>query len=303
MPLFPTGHRHRGTGLAFDQREALERASVLTRHKNNTWYVDSAAAAGGSGDSWGSAFTTLQAAITAALTDDVILVAAGHAETHVAAAAVAVSKSVSIIGLGQGRRAPRFTFTTSTAATWTVAGSSVFIANCVFICGIDAQVTMLAITGDDVTIQNCEFDFAPSSAIQASLGITITGTDRFKFFGNSCHGTLNAGCTNFIQIVGAASKQNDYEFVGNTIIGAFTTTLGCINNITTAMVNLIVRDNTLVNLTASATKVVVCLTASTGAIFSNRVGIGSGAAPFSIDAGWWAGNWSAAAVGTNGTLV
>ena len=32
-------------------------------------------------------------------------------------------------------------------------------------------------------------------------------------------------------------------------------------------------------------------------------GIGSGAAPITSDAAWWAGNWSAAAVATNGTLV
>lgn len=311
MPrAFPMGHRRRGMGYTSDNSVDIERADILTRHRGSTWYVDSNVPGGaaGNGDSWGGAVLTINAAVALAGADDLILVAPGHVETVIAAAGIAVSKAVSVIGLGRGRKRPVITFTTSTAATMTIAGSNVWIENMVFVCGIDAQVTMLLVTGSDVTIAGCEFDFAPSSAIQAALGITVGvattgGVDRFRFYNNHCHGTLNAGCTNFIQIVGVATFGNDYEFIGNTIMGAFTTTLGCINNITVALVNLIIRHNVLANTTASATKVVVCLTGSTGMITDNRVGIGSGAAPFTIDAGWWSGNWSAAAVATNGTLV
>lgn len=306
--LIATGHRHRGAGISLENQEAYERALVLARHKGTTRYVDSNAAAGGSGDSWASAYTTLQAAITAAIAGDTILVADGHTETLASAAAVAVSKALTIVGIGVGRRRPTFTFATLTTATMTIAGSNVLIANCVFVCAIDAQVTMLLVTGSDVTLMNCEFDFAPSSTVQASLGITVGvattgGVDRFKMYGCTAHGTLNAGTTNFVQIVGVATFQNDFEFIGNTFIGAFTTTLGAINNITVAMVNMIVRDNVFVNSTASATKCIVTLTGSTGLVMRNAFGIGSGAAPITMDAGWWAGNWSAAAVQANGTLV
>jgi hypothetical protein len=249
---------------------------------------------------------TLAKAITlvTANNDDVIYVMKGHAETLASAAAIACATAgFTIIGLGNGRLRPRFTWATLTSATWTISAANVAIKNCVFIgTGIDALVTMFAVTGDDCTFEGCEFDIA-NATNQVLLGITITGTDRFKFYNNNVHGTADAGCTNFIQIVGSAGKQKDYEFIGNRIIGAFTTTLGAINNITVAMVNLVVWRNLFVNLTASATKCIVTLTASTGFVSQNTFGIGSGAVPITMDAGWWAGNWSAAAVATNGTLV
>lgn len=251
-------------------------------------------------------FATLAYAVTqvTADLDDVIFVMEGHAESLIAAATIACATSgFSIVGLGNGRKRPIFTWSTSTAATWTIAGANVWIENCVFVgTGIDAVVTMFAVTGDDVTFSNCEFDVA-NATNQAALGITLTGVDRFKFLANHVHGTLNAGMTNFIQCVGAASKQNDFLIAGNHVMIAATTSLGFFNNITTAMVNAVFRDNVIVNLTASATKCIVCLTASTGLVMRNTFGIGSGAAPITMDAGWWAGNWSAAAVATNGTLV
>lgn len=251
-------------------------------------------------------FATLAYAVTrvTADADDVIYVMEGHAESIVAAASIACATSgFSIVGLGNGRKRPVFTWSTLTTATWTVAGANVSINNCVFVgTGVDAVVTMFAVTGDDCTFDGCEFDIADATN-QVALGITLTGVDRFKFVNNHVHGTLNAGCANFIQCVGSAGKQLDYYIAGNSVIGAFTTSLGFFNNITAAVVNAVFRDNVIVNSTASATKCIVCLTASTGIVMNNRFGIGSGAAPITMDAGWWAGNWSAAAVATNGTLV
>lgn len=282
----------------------------------NVWFVNSVSGSDGNvGTAPNRALATLSKAITLAnatgyksgqqgtSTDDVIYILPGHVETIPSAAFIAVSKAINIVGLGSGRARPVFTWATLTSATITIAGNNVTWSNCVFVgTGIDAIVTMFGVTGDDVTFHQCEFDIA-NATNQVSLGITITGTDRFRMIGCKVHGTLNAGCTNFVQIVGAASKQNDYEFIGNSIIGAFTTTLGAINNITTACINMVVRDNVIVNSTASATKAIVLLTGSTGIVMNNRFGIGSGAAPITMDAGWWAGNWSAAAVATNGTLV
>jgi hypothetical protein len=279
-------------------------------YTGNVFFVCNASGYNGSDNNDGTRpdrpLSTLAKAITLATAsnDDVIYVMKGHAETLGAAAAIACSKAgVSIIGLGNGRARPTFTWATLTSATWTISAANVTIKNCVFVgTGIDALVTMFAVTGDDCAFEGCEFDIA-NATNQVALGITITGTDRFRFVGNHVHGTADAGCANFIQCVGAASKQKDYLIAGNHVIGAFTTSLGFFNNITTAMVNAVFRDNVIVNLTASATKCIVCLTASTGLVMNNRFGIGSGAAPITMDAGWWAGNWSAAAVATNGTLV
>jgi hypothetical protein len=270
---------------------------MAARHTGNTWYVNSAAAAGGSGDSWGSAFTTLTAALAASVTDDVILIAPGHAESIPSIAFIAINKSVTIIGMGIGRRRPTFTWTTAITASISITASNVFISNIVFDgTGFDAITTMFLVTGSDVTFSNCEFDIA-NATNQVALGITVGvattgGVNRFKFYGNNVHGTLNAGCTNFIQIVGVATFQNDFEFIGNSIIGAFTTTLGCINNITVACINMVIRENVMVNSTASATKCVVLLTGSTALIMRNSFGIGSGAVPVTTDGGWSVGNWT-----------
>lgn len=306
MPrVFPTGHRHRGAGFTTAASPDIIRALMLASIKGQTWYVDSGVPGGvaGSGDSWGSAFLTLQAAINAAIAGDTIFVANGHAENISAAGSVTVNKAgLKIIGVGVGRNRPVFTWTTVNTATFLVTAANVYIENMVFIGeGIDGVVTMFNITGDDCTFNGCEFQIGKTSFVPL-LGITLTAVNRFKFYNNYVHGLAVANCTNFIQIAGA-SGNDGHEFVSNYIKGNFTTSLGCINNITTACTNIMIYQNVLINATASATKVVVLVAGSTGGIHDNRVGIGSGAAPFTASAAHWGGNWSAAAVATDSTLV
>lgn len=246
---------------------------------------------------------TLAKALTlvTANNDDVIYVMKGHAESLNAAAFIACATAgFSIVGLGNGRLRPVFTWT-ATAATWAVSAANVSIQNCVFVGeGIDAVVTMFTVTADDCEFVGCEFQIGKTSFVPL-LGITITGAiNRFRFLYNFVHGAAVANCTNFIQIAGGG---DGHMFIGNHIKGNFTTSLGCINNITTLCTNIVVRDNVLINATAAATKVAVFLTGTTGFIMKNTCGIGSGAVPFTADAAHWAGNWSAAAVATNGTLV
>jgi hypothetical protein len=295
-----TGHRRRGSGISGDNIAELERAIALAKYKNRSVYVDSSATAGGNGDSWGGAYTTLVAALAAALVDDTIYVAPGHTENITAAGTITVSKAgVTIIGVGSGRRRPTFTWT-ATAGTWLVTAANVTMSNLVFIgTGIDAVVTMFNITADDCEFNNCEFDFARTSFV-CLLGITITGAiNRFKFFDNYAHGAAAANCTNFIQLAGGGDS---HQFIGNTIVGNFTTTLGCINNITTLNSNITIRDNALFNRTASSTKVVVLLTGSTGIIANNRCGVLSAAVCFTSDACVWSGNWVASVAATVSTL-
>lgn len=275
-------------------------------YTGNVFFVCSVTGSNGNnGKSPASPFSTLVYALTqtTASNDDVVFVMRGHAESITGAATIACSKiGVSIIGLGNGRQRPVFTWT-ATDSTWTVSAANVSISNCVFVLtGIDAVVTGFAITGDDCSFDNCEFDCAITSFV-ALLGITVTGTDRFKFLNNHVHGRAVANMTNFLQIVGASGKQKDYVIQGNVFTGNYTTSLGAINNITVAMTDIVVRDNVIVNRTASASKAIVLLTGSTGIVMNNGFGIGTGVAPITGDAVHWARNWSAAAVASNGTLV
>lgn len=286
MPVFP-GARRAYTGTAF---------FVCNRTNAN-------GSDGNSGLKPSEPLSTLAKAITlvTANADDVIFVMAGHAENISAAGTVTCATAgFSIVGLGNNRNRPTFTWT-ATAGTWLVSAANVSHENLVFIGeGIDAVTTMFGVTASDCSFTECEFQIGKTSFVPL-LGITITGAiSRFKFYRNFVHGLAVANCTNFIQIVGGG---DGHEFVGNYIKGNFTTSLGAINNITTLCTNILVHQNTLINATASATKVAVFLTGTTGALTDNRIGIGSGTAPFTADAAHWSGNWSAAAVATNGTLV
>jgi hypothetical protein len=278
-------------------------------YTGNSYFVCNASTLGGSnnnsGTSPGQPLSTLVKALTlvTANNDDVIYVMRGHAESIPTAAYIlCATAGVSIVGLGNGRQRPVFTWT-GTAGTWSVTAANVTISNLVFnLRGIDAVTTGFTVTGDDCTFDGCSFDCAITSFV-ALLGITVTGTDRFRFLNNHVYGRAAANMTNFIQIVGSSGKQLDYVIDNNRITGNYTTSLGAINNITAACTDIVITNNYIVNRTASATKAIVLLTGSTGMVMNNGFGIGSGAAPITGDAVHWARNWSAAAVATNGTLV
>lgn len=302
MPLtpFPNGLSSFGMPVVSGARRPYTGTAFFVCNLTNANGSD-----GNKGTDAGQPLATLAKAITlvTANKDDVIYLMEGHAENISAAAFIACSTAgFSIVGLGNGRARPTFTWT-ATAGTWTVSAANVSIHNCVFVgTGIDAVTTMFAVTGDDCTFEGCEFDCAITSFV-ALLGITVTGTDRFRFINNHVHGRAVANMTNFLQIVGSSGKQKDYIIQGNSFTGNYSSGLGPINNITVAMTDVVIRNNVMVNRTAAATKCIVLVTGSTGMVMSNAFGIGSGAAPITGDAVHWAANWNAAAVATNSTLV
>ena len=72
-------------------------------------------------------------------------------------------------------------------------------------------------------------------------------------------------------------------------IGAYTTTLGAIDNATTAASQIFVGYNVIQNRTASSTKAMVFVAASTGFIINNHMQILSGVAPITGAAMSWGG--------------
>ncbi len=234
---------------------------------------------------------------------DIIYVLPGHTETIKAAGGITCNVAgVSIIGLGTGSLRPTITLSTATTATFLVTAANVFVQNMYFdSTGIDAIATAFDVRAAGFTLDTCEHYFAKTSYVTL-IGMTLDSAAHANNLAiNNCyiHGDAVANCTNWLQLVGGDS----IKFTNNYARGNFTTSLGVINNITAAVTQICVSNNILENNTASATKVVVLLTGSTGVLVNNRCGIGSGAAPFTADACHWAGNWSAAAVATNGTLV
>jgi len=257
---------------------------------------------GNDGSSAEQAVASLSQAVVLARASkgDVVVVMPGHAESVTSAGALALSKAgVYFVGLGTGTLRPTITFSGSTAATMTITAANVTVDNFVFLQTLDAIVSPIVISAAGATLTNCYFSTATASAQVTQMILTTAAASNLTITNNRFVGTADAGNTAAITLVGG----DNINISNNNFIGAYTTTVGAIQCITTLTTNIVIRANTIVNRTASATKGITLLTGSTGVIAENKFGIGSGAAPITADAAWWAGNWSAAAVATNGTLV
>lgn len=224
----------------------------------------------------------------------------GHAETLTAAAGVALDVAgVSVFGLGVGRNRPVFTFTTSTAASFDISAANCQVSGLVFVNGIDSQTAMVNVTAAGVTVKDCEFDVANAST-QAVLGVlTNASASRFTLANCHIHGTTDAGTATAVRIVGGS----DIIVRDNRIYGAYTTSIGGIENVTTAVAGLTIEGNYVHNQTASSTKAIVVVSTTNAFIVNNRLGILSGTAPITAAAGWVAHNYYAAAVGVTASAL
>ena len=246
-----------------------------------------------------TSFAAVNAAVVADR-GDVVLVLPGYTESVAGAAGINLSVSgVSYIGLGNGSLRPTLTFTTATTATVTITAANITIENIFATSTFDAVVSPFVVSAAGVTFKNCVFETASASAQVTQMILTTAAANNFTIDSCRFYGTADAGNTCAVTIVGG----NNLQIVNSNFTGAYTTTVGAIRSITTLNTNCVIRDNTIVNLTASATKGITLLTGSTGQIMRNTFGIGSGAAPITADAAWWGGSWTAAAVGTNSTLI
>lgn len=248
--------------------------------------------------------TTLSLALTEATAsqDDAIFIAPYHTEDITAAAGIAMSKAgVSVIGLGSGTSRPTFTWTTAVGASWDVSAADCLIENCLFdLTGVDAVTAGFNITAANCHIKNCEFETADSAG-QCVLGIlTNASANGFKLENNYFKGSKHAGTSAAVRIVGG----NDHKIIGNTFIGAYTTTIGAVENLTTAVDRTLFKDNFIWNTTALSTKATVWQATST-VIFTgqNNFQIYSGDSPITAAIGSYVGLNSYARVVASSVLI
>ena len=249
-------------------------------------------------------YTTIKAAVAACLAarGDVIFVMPGHTENITSATDLNLNVAgVSVIGLGSGSNVPALTLTTAASAVITLSA-----ANCNFIniavdgTGVASVTTIFSVTAAGCKIQRCQIN-TNNATNQAGVALTTTSAaNSFIFDSNIVKGTTDAGMTNALQIVGG----NDIQITNNYFYGAYTTSLGPINNITTACLRILIANNTLINATASSTKAIVLVSGTTGMIRDNRIAILSGTAPITGAGTFVGGNYYVAAAGvTAGTLI
>lgn len=249
-------------------------------YAGDVWFVNSVIGtnAAGKGTKNSSPVATLDYAIGLATANKghIIVVTPGHVENVSAASAITGDVAgVSILGQGTGRSRPTFTWTT-TDGTIVVSAAAVRISNCVFdLTGIDAVVTGFTITGTGCEFDHNEIILANASA-QCTTAITSAATaDRLWIHDNKIHGTTDAGCAAGMVLVGG----DDIVIENNYIHGAFTTSLGGIQNVTTAGLRWLIKGNTIVNSTASSTVCVTLVATTTGSVEGNSFSVLSGTAP------------------------
>lgn len=280
--------------------------SDLGYRTGDHYFVNSATGvdAAGNGINPDAPFKTVAYAVTQCTSDneDTVHVMPGHTESITAAGTIAMAlNGIEVLGHGRGRKRPVFTWTTATGATITSAGTNNGFRNCIFdLTGFAAVVTGFNIAGSDFTLDGCEV-ICTTSTNQAGVALTTTSAAN-RLTVQNCRflGTTDAGMTTALKIVGG----DGHLIQNNVFIGAYTTTLGAIQNVTTACTNAVVLNNRIWNRTASSTVCMTFVSTSTGMIIGNTLQILSGTAPIVAAAMSWAGgNYYAATIATGSTLV
>ncbi len=269
MPItnFPNGVSSYGIPLpAAPSQVGVPGGSVFFVNSSNT-----AANSGGGYSKDVPALTIAQAlALCVASRGDVIYVLPGHAETIIAAGGITVSVAgVSIIGSGLGTLQPTITFTTSTAATFLVSAANVLIQGLKFVCSIASQVTMIAVTAKQVTVDSCLFGEGTATGLSA---IAITGSanaaDNLTISNNTFY-FPTAG--NMNHAIGLSEVEDNVQVSSNNIQGNFA--LSAIHNITgKVLTRLKVFGNFVQNLTA-AKRAMQLISACTGESSGNYFNI------------------------------
>lgn len=270
----------------------------------SSWIGDLTQIMGPDDDGTTRVFTSLASAVSAceAGRGDVIVMLPNSTATCTAAGTITMSKAgVTLVGLGEGNARPTISFTTAAAASFNITAANVTVDNVIFdMTGVDAVTAGINVSAAGVTIRNCRIINASASAQATLCVLTTAAANNFSFIGNTVTGTTDAGTAAAVRIVGG----DGIVIKDNFFSGAYTTTLGAIDNVTTATTNCRVEGNKINNLTASSAKAMVFVAASTGQISGNQMQILTGTAPITGAAmSWVGGNYYAATIATAGTLI
>jgi hypothetical protein len=157
------------------------------------------------GHSFENPLATIDYAIGLCTDDEgsVILVAPGHAETHIAASACITADvdGVKIICLGEGTLRPTITLTTDTGAiALSVTAAGVTVSNLKVLVSKDAVATAVSVTGDNCKLIDVEVaDNAKTT--EAAIGIKAEGVTDLKVINYKHNGFLDGdACTDGIQL-------------------------------------------------------------------------------------------------------
>lgn len=198
---------------------------------------------------------------------DVIVAMPGHAETIAAATSLVLDVAgVYVVGLGWGRLRPVLSFS-ATASRIPISAANVTVENIVFLGAVADIVSGITITGNYVTLRNCEMasgsailEFLQFLDIDAATGVLIEGCNFLA--------SATAGSAAGIRVDATANLT----IRDCTIRGDFTTTGAIDGNVGTgaASTNIALINNLIENIDSTAGVLIDMHDDTTGIIMGNR---------------------------------
>lgn len=188
---------------------------------------------------------------------DYVFVLPGHVESVSSANFLSsLVAGTKIIGLGDGNLRPTFTWTTATS-TVLMNVANVAIHNCILKlepgAGTVTVAAPITISAAGCQISNCRIMFGTDASNLVTIGITTTAAaDDLVLANLECFGATAAGCTTFLQLVGA----DRLKILNCRITGATSSTgVGLVRFLTTASLDvsvdqLMVRNNIAASIVA-----------------------------------------------------
>jgi len=254
----------------------------------NIWYVDSNASGKGTTAGYGSnpdmPWSTVAAALDSGLlaSGDVVFVAAGHAESIIAAAGWdADTIGITIKGLGIGDQRPTITLSTDALADIDIDAANITFDNLRFVANKVDIAAAIDVNSDGFTIRNCEFvdTSVILNALIWILGAAAGGSDRMivencEFY---AYGTNNTAA---ISLPGTPDRCiiRDNVLCGNWVTGAILAA--------GAITKASILRNLISQTPDSADKCIKIAATSTGIVAYNGVGtLLSGNATTNINVG------------------
>jgi hypothetical protein len=229
------------------------------------------------GHSFENPLATIDYAIGLCTADqgDVILVAAGHAETISGAAGIDLDvDDVTVVGLGVNDKRPKITYSAE-ASTFEINADNVTVRNLQFVSSKTGGTTVAIDikTGSDyVTIEDCKFY---ETANTLELLTAITAEDKTDYITiRNCEFLNLAGGDNVAALLTEADEHDFLVVDGCTFIGDWTN--ACLDLNAAAIVYPLIRNCTMVNLDATAGKVILLDASTVATMVDLRVATGKG---------------------------
>ncbi len=200
---------------------------------------------------------------------DIILIKPGYTETVTGTdLAISTVAGVAIVGMGSGGLKPTFT-SDATGSLITCAVNNVSLYNLRFVATVAAITSGLSISGEDFSIDSCEF-MSDEAADGFLIGL-ITTADAMGLSVTNCTFNMEstvAGVAVSEVATAAIRTLGDRSFIaGNHIQGSFSD--AAIENVGTAILGASIIDNDIYNINVTAASFIAVAAGSTGLIMKN----------------------------------